>query len=170
MHDPDIVVAADWSTSPQKRWMARAERTAAGYRISHPVPVGDLEKLLARIRAYAKGGSALVGFDFPIGLPHEYARRRFAEANFRAILPQLDARFFEPTNEPEAGRPFGPASSGKGGLGPGWLAAQLELNQEQLRRECDRCTKANPLFFTLGARQGWRAADTGRQEALKPGQ
>ncbi|MGW8251659.1 MAG: DUF429 domain-containing protein, partial [Anaerolineales bacterium] len=40
-----------------------------------PVLVADSDSLLARIQDRAiNPGSVLVGFDFPIGLPDEYAR------------------------------------------------------------------------------------------------
>ena len=38
---PAVVVHADWSVSPGKRWQATAIRQDAGYRLLPPDPVGD---------------------------------------------------------------------------------------------------------------------------------
>jgi hypothetical protein len=165
---PDLVVAADWGVRWEKRWLARAVREPGGvsYTLSHPVPVGASEAFLQRIcKHLPEGGTALVGFDFPIGLPGEYANQRFEEKGFREILEGLGEEFFIPTNTPCPERPFGPQSSGPGVFGPAGLGKILEV---ELLRRCDRESNANPLFFTLGARQVGRAAADGWQKVIRP--
>src|SRR5262249_27906206 len=73
---PDLVVAADWSTVETKRWMVRGERVGDGYVVSPPEPVGDHKSLMARLRrTLPDDHGLLIGFDYPIGLPVEYAQR-----------------------------------------------------------------------------------------------
>ena len=73
---PDLVVAADWSTVETKRWMVRGERVGDGYVVPPPEPVGDHKSLMARLRrALPDDHRLLIGFDFPIGLPVEYAQK-----------------------------------------------------------------------------------------------
>ena len=47
MRPPEIVVHADWSVDPAKRWCARAIRLAGGgYAALPPEPVGALDDFL----------------------------------------------------------------------------------------------------------------------------
>ena len=66
---PAVVVHADWSVNPAKRWAARAVLAGDGrYRAAAPRPVGPLERFLDGLAA--PGGEAscgLLGVDFPIG-------------------------------------------------------------------------------------------------------
>lgn len=173
---PGLVVAADWGVNWSKRWMARAvrEKGSVAYTLSHPVPVGDSGKFLDRIRRHLpEGGTALVGFDFPIGLPAGYAERQFPGRGFREILKQLTAKppskFFQPTDTPTLAAPFGPQSSKEGvAFGLAKLAEKLGLQEEDVFRRCDRKSKANSLFYTLGAKQVGRAAGDGWQNVLGP--
>src|SRR5689334_9094333 len=165
---PRLVAAADWGVGWGKRWMARAVREpdGRGYTLSHPVPVGASEAFVRRVRQHLpEGGSALVGLDFPIGLPDGYAERVFPGMSFRGILVRLGEEFFKPTDEPCLERPFGPQSSGPGVFGPARLAEILGV---ELLRKCDRESKANPMFFTLGARQVGRAAADGWKHVIRP--
>ena len=75
MRPPEIVVHADWSVDPAKRWCARAIRLASGeYAALAPEPVGSLEDFLPGLQAAAgPGGTVFAGFDFPLGLPSAYA-------------------------------------------------------------------------------------------------
>jgi hypothetical protein len=70
------VAHADWSASPDKRWLCRATsslagntaltaraRTGVGYALKHLKEDAGLNVCL------------LIGFDFPIGLPLAYAER-----------------------------------------------------------------------------------------------
>ena len=74
---PDLVVHADWGINPKKRVAATARLRPDGrYGIEAPWTVGTTGSWRQRldIRA-ATSGTALVGFDFPIGVPDAYARR-----------------------------------------------------------------------------------------------
>ena len=65
----------DWGTSSQKRWMARAVLENGGYTAYAPALVGDHCALISRVKAdVGANGVALVGFDFPIGIPAAYSR------------------------------------------------------------------------------------------------
>lgn len=166
---PDLVVAADWGVRWAKRWMACAVRERGGtrYTLSHPVPVGMSEAFLERVRKHlAEGGTALVGFDFPIGLPGRYAEFMFPGMGFREILERLEKELLTPTDAPCLERPFGPQSSRRGTLSSAKLAKMLGV---ELLRECDRRSGANPIFYTLGPRQVGRAAADGWCNVIRPG-
>ncbi|HSN85588.1 MAG TPA: hypothetical protein VL025_02470 [Thermoanaerobaculia bacterium] len=173
---PGLVVAADWGAGWDKRWMARAirEKGSTAYTLSNPIPVGDSSKFLDRVRrGLPEGGTALVGFDFPIGLPAAYAKCRFDGLDFREILKKLkadkDTAFFKPTDTPCLATPFGPESAKKGSaFGLATLAEKLGFQEKEILRECDSRSKANSLFFTLGARQVGRAAADGWQKVIEP--
>ena len=177
---PNLIVHADWSTVPGKRWLARATRakldSARLYLASAPEPAGELDSLLPRLRAQAGGGSVtLVGFDFPIGLPLAYARKA-GITDFLAILPRLGfeewSQFYEPASSfTEIGiyRPFYPSKAGNAlqhylieGLGVASI--------DDLRRRCERAhtqrRAACPLFWTLGAQQVGKAAISGWRDVL----
>ena len=83
---PHLVIGVDWSVNGEKRWMTRAELQANGaYLVFPPEPVGCIDTLLPRLRSQIPArASALIGFDFPIGLPEAYAEvagiRTFREA------------------------------------------------------------------------------------------
>ncbi len=175
---PTLVAAADWSTSARKRWLAPAVRDDSGaYTIHEPEPVGDARTLIARLRAAAgRGSRALVGFDFPIGLPRAYAARARI-GSFREGLKRFGAgawaRFFEVTDRPGLRQPFGPASNAKCGLGRAQLAGALGLSSEdELFRACDRKTgirhRAETVFFTRFAKQVGRATIHGWRGVLQP--
>jgi hypothetical protein len=71
--EADLIIHADWGSDPKKRWMCVSRRVGSSYEVKAPEPVGALDTFWRRIAARAKGGSAVVGFDFPIGLPRSYA-------------------------------------------------------------------------------------------------
>jgi len=174
---PGLIVHADWSTSPGKRWLARALLDCdRRYRVSAPEPVGELDSLLPRLKAQAgEDRATLVGFDFPIGLPLAYAQQA-GITDFLAILPQLGheqwAQFYLPaSSSAEIGihRPFYPSKAGNTrqqhlieGL---WVTSM-----DDLRRRCERAytqrRAACPLFWTLGAQQVGKAAISGWQDVI----
>lgn len=175
---PQLVVHADWGTSPAKRWQAKAAREAGGaYRLSAPEPVGDTTTWLDRLREEAGGGSVFLGLDFPIGLPLAYAERA-GITDFLYLLPKLGAGewadFYHVAVKPgQIGprRPFYPARPG--GTRQQHLIDGLRVNHiDDLRRECDRGypgrRPAAPIFWTLGAQQVGKAAITGWREVLGP--
>ena len=138
--------------------------------------MGELSTLLPRLARRARGGCAIVGFDFPIGLPVAYAERA-GIGSFREVLPELGRgdwhRFFEPAERPEEislQRPFYPRRPG--GTKREHLQRGLGLDAGALFRACDRATgerrAAAPLFWTLGAQQVGRGAIVGWRGVLQP--
>jgi hypothetical protein len=79
---PDIVAHADWSAHAKKRWIALARLTKKGfYQAEAPGQVRDTENLLNHLQREAgPHGLAMLGFDFPIGLPLTYAKRTGIES------------------------------------------------------------------------------------------
>ncbi len=174
---PNLIAHADWSTSEDKRWLARARLAGNGcYTAFSPEPVRDLGGLLPGLRAQGGEGSAvLVGFDFPLGLPLPYARRAGIE-DFLRILPGFGqnqwSQFYEPASSPvEIGiyRPFYPSQAGN--ARQIHLVEQLGVESfEDLRRRCERAHShrraACPLFWTLGAQQVGKAAISGWRDVI----
>src|SRR5262245_38915207 len=108
---PKLIIAADWSKNDDKRWMVRAELIDNEiYVVAAPEPVGNIETLFSRIENQVSGDSSvLMGFDFPIGVPGDYASRGgFSE--FRAALPPFGTGegrdFYEITDAPNRLQPF----------------------------------------------------------------
>lgn len=179
MARPTLVVHADWSTSAVKRWMAKAVLQPDGRYLAYAAePVGEPKTLLARLRQLCDAtGTILVGFDFPIGLPINYARH-CAIDDFLAALPLFGQgewcdfyRVAEQTGEICLQRPFYPAS-------PGNTHQRSLLNalgvpaMNDLRRECELAhpgrRPAAPLFWTLGGQQVGKAAIAGWKQVLAP--
>ena len=172
-----LAVHADWSADARKRWMTRATREAAGWRIAAPEPVGDLATLLARLRASARGGAVALGVDLPLGLPRAFARAHATEPDFPAFLRGLAARpgFFqvcETLAEVAPDRPFYPARGRKGMTRAAHAAALGLGGADGLSRLCDRATAERPagapLFWTLGANQTGKAAIAAWRDLLLP--
>ena len=180
----DRLVHADWSVAPGKRWMAVADRTAAGWVVGTPVPVGATGPLLAGPlldRAFAaadQGRRVLAGFDFPIGVPAAYGARTGC-ADFPDLLRVVGTgawrRFFDAACEPAEiaiGRPFYPSVPRKG-VSRGALVGGLGVPDfEALLRICERGTAdrrgACALFWTLGGNQVGKAAISGWREVIRP--
>ena len=176
---PRTVGHADWGTAPAKRWVAVARLGEEGrYLLGVPAPVGDAATLLSRLREDATPGGALVGFDFPIGLPVAYARRA-GVARFLDVLPLLGTgewaeflRVAESAEQISTRRPFYPQRPG--GTSQAHLIAGLHVTTiEDLRRRCERGgggqKAAAPLFWTMGAQQVGKAATAGWRDVLIPG-
>jgi hypothetical protein len=176
---PSVVAHADWSAHPGKRWLARALLDGDGRYVAHPPePVGDAGTLLRRLLASTRGGgSAFVGFDFPIGLPALYAERA-GIVDFLVALPNLGqgqwGNFYQvATRSAEIAlrRPFYPARPG--GASRAHLVAALGLTGfGDLLRTCDRRhagrRAAAPMFWTLGAQQVGKGAIVGWRDVLMP--
>ena len=74
MTSPATVVHADWSKSPRKRWVAVASRGVRGQWLARgPVRATAGTDLLAAVHADDAPRPVVIGFDFPIGIPHAYA-------------------------------------------------------------------------------------------------
>jgi hypothetical protein len=157
------VAHADWSKDPQKRWVAMARWCDGRYVAQPPRPAWRDSEFFERL------GPALVGFDFPIGLPKAYASRA-GLSNFINALPYFSEAFYTIAERPEQislQRPFYPRVPG------GTSLAQLVMglgfwSERDLLRECDVTAKAAPLFWTLGPRQPGRAAIAGWHDLLAP--
>jgi hypothetical protein len=156
----DLVAHADWGSDPPKRVVATARRAADRYRVVSlaAAPDGDLlTDLDERYRPF----HAVIGFDFPIGLPRAYAAAVGARS-FPDFLGQLGAppwldfdRVASQPAEISLGRPFYPARPG--GTRRQHLYDGLGLSARQLRRRCDG-SDAETLFWTLGGKQAGKAA------------
>ena len=132
------------------------------YHLTGPEPVGELDDFFERLLARADPGNVFVGFDFPIGLPHEYCERA-GITDFTQFLRQLGsgpwAEFYEVVRDRRdiaLHRPFYPFSAG--GSKQEHLTEALEVDDmDALMRRCERKTPArpaaSPLFWTLGAKQ-----------------
>lgn len=170
---PKLIVHADWGTDPGKRILATAALEGESYRAeaTRRAPAD----LLAGLRDQAEGGSALAGFDFPIGLPWAYAQQAGIQ-NFRDFLARLSPEdpFFSPAafqGEIDFDRPFYPAKPG--GTKQAHLVDGLKVPDiDSLRRVCEWQTKdrraACPLFWTLGGNQVGKGALSGWKEELLP--
>src|SRR5690606_35236801 len=86
-------------------------------RVGTPEPVGEASTLLRRLLDRADGGKAVVGFDFPIGVPAAYAEKAGIDS-FPTFLSKLGrdgwGDFYEVAEKPhEIGlwRPFYPKRS-----------------------------------------------------------
>lgn len=165
---PTLVVHADWSTSPAKRWQAAAvfDRATNRYRLSAPTLVGDTAGWLARLHAQSassdagsfpvlsdrsaesaqsadNASSVFLGVDFPIGLPLAYARRA-GVTGFLDLLPRLGAgewaEFYRPAEAPEQIGLRRPFYPARPGHArqQHLLAALGVAQMDDLRRRCDR--------------------------------
>ncbi|MDA1133053.1 MAG: hypothetical protein O2905_07505 [Proteobacteria bacterium] len=179
MRPPEIVVHADWSVDPAKRWCAHAVRLATGgYAALAPQPVGSLDDFIASLLVAAgPGGTVFAGFDFPLGLPRAYAEAVKID-NFASALTGFGRGrwrdFYTPAARPDEislRRPFYPARPG--GSRHRHLYEALGFSSIQgLRRRCDGATAtrlaASPLFWTLGGQQVGKAAISGWRDLLAP--
>ena len=120
----------------------------------------------------------LAGFDFPIGVPAEYARRtkikRFSEA-LECFGTGEWADFYricDRDDEISLYRPFYPRVSSKERKPVHLLTALGVSDMDMLRRGCERQTKtrkaACSLFWTLGGNQVGRAAISGWRDVVHP--
>jgi hypothetical protein len=176
---PMLIIHADWSNHPAKRWMSRASLNGDGsYSAEPPQPVPPLQEFLAGLEKQAKAGSnILLGFDFPIGLPLTYARLA-GITDFAKVLPQFGSgawiSFYQVAESPDQiglYRPFYPQRPGHTNQANLLKALQLQ-NINQLRRKCELPhpgrRAAAPLFWTLGGQQVGKAAICGWRDFLAP--
>ncbi len=176
---PNLVVHADWSINPAKRWMACAEIDGDRIRVLSPELVGDLSNFLSRMKKQIGSvGCVLIGFDFPIGLPYTYAQI----TNITCFLSALSvfgygewSRFYDVADSADQIshlRPFYP--NHPGGTRRQHLLDKLGISSfDELLRICDKAPplqrSAAPLFWTLGAQQVGKAAINGWRKILAPG-
>jgi hypothetical protein len=174
---PALIVHADWSADPKKRWMCTATFDRSVYRLSAPSPVRNPEGLVQWAKNQANSASAVLGFDFPIGVPAAYARKAGIDS-FLDVLPQLGhgrwKDFFnlaERPHEVSIERPFYPQRPG-GALQSHLVEGIGVRSIDELLRQCDfgagDRNKACALFWTLGGNQVGRAAISGWRGMLIP--
>ena len=181
MRLPELTAHADWSANPPGRQIAIARRAGQRYAASAPRPVGALDDLLPTLFAEAgPGGTAMLGVDFPIGLPSAYAAKAGID-DFRAALPQFGRgrwrEFYNPAatvSEIALTRPFYPSrNSAKGSIHRADLPVALGFDSyDALHRCCDRGHPDRPaaatLFWTLGSNQVGKAAISGWRDVIAP--
>jgi hypothetical protein len=175
---PAVVAHADWSARPFKRWIASAYLEDGVYCADAPRRVGAGGEILEQIGiAAAPGAPALVGFDFPLGLPRAYASSAgidsFAQW-LRGLEP--DSEFFdvaEQLSQVGVERPFFPARMRA--KTPGIKTAfhaRLGLTPPRALRRCElaHCGRAaaSEVFWTLGPRAVGKAAVAGWRDCLLP--
>lgn len=173
-----LLLHADWSVSPAKRWAARARSTASGWVVEAVEQVRDCPELVRSLVAAARDQVVLAGFDFPIGVPEAYGRQT-GLPSFPDLLQQIGqgrwsafGSIARETHEISLERPFYPAGAAAGIKQADLLNAHGAARLDDLRRSCERQTEdrraACPLFWTLGGNQVGRAALAGWTEVLKP--
>jgi hypothetical protein len=168
--DFDRLVHSDWSVSPKKRWTATAVRSSNGWSIAclRKTPSKLVEHL------FDFSGHTLAGFDFPIGLPRSYATS--ARLDFRNLISDPSSarsqRFLTPVEtlfDVSIEQPFY-RKHPRGG-GHAVLCQRLGCDTiDDLLRDCDKKTKirsrAEAIFWTVGAKQVGKAALAGWREVL----
>ena len=178
--NPKVVYHADWGSTAEKRWCAKAMLGTGGrYTASAPEPVGPPGSLMGQLRTKAgDAGCAFAGFDFQIGVPAFYARRAKI-SSFRDLLPKLGhdewSEFYAVCDEPEQvslDRPFYPNRPTKGRRQEDLFRRLGADSMDPLLRRCDGGgngrKKACCLFWTLGRNQVGKAAIGGWRDVLAP--
>lgn len=172
---PSCICAADWSVNAKKRRAAVAYLVNGRYRIERIISIPDPRQMLSDLKKFGDSSTILIGFDFPIGLPAAYARRR-GHKNWREFLAALSTKgsagFFIVTDSPSLEQPFYPRTcTREGQRRVQTLVDALGMkSRDDLYRQCEQPTttrgRAASLFFTLGGQQVGRAALHGWQNFL----
>ena len=175
-----VVCHADWGSNLKKRWCAKAILDGDGrYTAFAPELAGQPGMLLSKLHVAAgHTGCALVGFDFPIGLPAAYAKRA-GVSSFRDLLPRLGQGnwkdFYSVCDEIDRisiRRPFYPNGHYKGRRREDLFRRHGVDSFDQLLRRCERGGKGRRqaccLFWTLGSSQVGKAAISGWRDVLAP--
>jgi hypothetical protein len=170
----DRLVHSDWSVSRAKRWSAVALRSETGWRVDRleptPSPQEFPDALFDRTR------KTLAGFDFAIGLPSAYLDR--TQFDFCQLLTAAHSartqRFLSPVPslaDISPAQPFYQAHP-RGARHADLLRALGCDHFIDLLRQCDRKTvtrsRAESVFWTVGARQVGKAALAGWREVVIP--
>jgi len=175
----DLLIHADWSVSPKKRWAAHAE-WSQGWTVTTVQPVGPTSSFVADLLTAAATRRVVAGFDFPIGLPRSYGAKT-GETDFSAFLRTIGtgrwsrfADIAQTADEVSIERPFYPAGSQGGVTQAALISGHGETAFDDLRRQCERATSkrraACPIFWTLGGNQVGRGSLSGWVEVVKPAQ
>jgi hypothetical protein len=177
MTPPIAIYYADWGSSPKKRWLARAVLERGHYVAHPPAPVGEHKALVQRIRAEIAGDAALVGFDFPIGIPGSYARligvtqfKFFCSASAavsgRSSSMHADIHRKSLHHVPSTHR--GPNARSTPTSSLDWVRPRSMTFEGRARGHMTAEKAACPLFWTLGANQVGKAAISGWWDVLIP--
>lgn len=176
---PQAVAHADWSVAPARRWVAVADRGAAGgWRLRALRRVGRDGTIAGRLGLAAGTGPLLLGVDFVVGVPAAWARSVGVD-HFPALLRAAAAgeepweRFLMPARAAaQIGphRPFFPAGRPARGDAARLREALGAGDLDGLRRRCERAgrVRAQPLFLTMGQRQVGKGSIAGWRELLVP--
>jgi len=180
MNLPDFVIHADWGASPGKRQVAVAERETGSYVMRSPKGVENISEFRERLAERATDSHVVVGFDFPIGLPEEYARRagisRFPDALSKFGTGEW-SEFYKRAKRPDQislRRPFYPHNPGRqAGVEQSHLLEGIGItDKRKLLRRCERKTEkrgeAGMLFWLVGPKQTGNAARIGWKKVLAP--
>lgn len=173
---PALVAHADWSKDPKKRWYAAAVLDDNGrYRVNAPELVGPLGTYLGRLRDCAgPDNTVLAGFDFPIGLPARYAASA-GLTDFRSALIRLGRNqwsdFYEPArsrSDISIDRPFYPGGESRGTTRKDLIHGLGMQDFSDLKRRCERSSRAEAMFWLVGRKQVGRSAISGWRDLLAP--
>lgn len=180
---PSLIAHADWGTDRRKRQVAvarlsRIRGDAQGsYVVESLAPAADEREFFGQLCEAADPRQAMIGFDFPLGLPRKYAVAA-SITTFPALLDALGTppwqSFHLVASQPDEitlYRPFYPMRPGSSRREHLQLA--LGLSARDLRRRCEG-NDAEALFWTLGGKQvgkgaliGWQLIAAARH--AKPG-
>jgi hypothetical protein len=169
----DRLIHSDWSVTPAKRWTAVAIRSRHGWLINRLEQTPPSQEFLQLLFTPAR---TLAGFDFPIGLPAFYLDKTGLVFCDLVSSPPSDQaqRFFTPA---ETLFDVSPAQPFYRKHPPGGRQADLMQRLacetfDDLLRACDRKTsnrsRAESIFWTVGAKQVGKAALAGWREILIP--
>lgn len=171
---PGWIAHADWGASATKRVVTAAELRGEEYVMHAPRLVGGGGGLLERMRV---GRPALLGFDFPIGVPRAYAELAGIE-EFAGWVRGLDpsSEFFSVSDDVadvSVTRPFFPTRMVR--KSPGIkreFRAALGLPESGALRLCDlaHCGRraASDMFWALGPQAVGKATVTGWRDLVAP--
>jgi hypothetical protein len=176
---PGWIAHADWGASAAKRVAAVAKLHGDEYVVYAPRPVGPDGGLLDRmyVSGARPGRPALLGFDFPIGLPRAYAELAEIE-DFAGWVRGLDpsSEFFSVSDcvaDVSVARPFFPRRIARKspGIKQAFRAA-LGLSAASALRRCDlaHCGRraASEMFWALGPQAVGKATLTGWRDFVAP--
>lgn|GEM_PF-1983986 len=179
---PTIIAHADWGLRANKQWIAIAGLAQDNrYQTLELRRVGELSTFFSTLKSMAgPGGSVLIGFDFPFGLPSRYAHQA-GITHFLDALQEFGqgtwSDFYDVASHPEqisTHRPFYPRSSGKKGeVSRQHLLDGLGVEDyKDLLRTCDGATSnrqaACAIFWTLGGNQVGKGAIVGWRDLIAP--
>jgi hypothetical protein len=170
----DRLVHSDWSIAAAKRWSATAIRSRNGWLVNRLNQTGEPARFLDDLLDQSR--RTLAGFDFPIGLPLLFLDRMGLE--FRQLIssPLSDRarRFLTPLEtlfDISPDQPFYRKHPKGGRHADLWQRLGCAAFDDLLR-ECDKKTanrtRAESIFWTVGARQVGKAALAGWQDVLIP--